>query len=129
MAGTQSKYPSNETTDFIYNLIKQDNISIDDLVQNKMAIRSKGVYRKIIERPKEVKHAIVYHDDNEQDLQNEYYNIEPHPEPKGTKYKSLRLQFQLSQSTYATMLFRELTKQSSTVNYQAGLSKNIKTKI
>ena len=55
-----------------------------------------------------------------------YYNIKPHPQPTGNKYTSVRFVFQLPQSTYATMLFRELTKSSSAGTYQAGLSKEVK---
>ena len=52
--------------------------------------------------------------------------VESHPQPKGNKYTSVRFVFQLPQSTYATMLFRELTKSSSAGTYQASLSKNVK---
>ena len=52
--------------------------------------------------------------------------MEPHPKVSGDKYTSFRFVFQLPQSTYATMLFRELTKSSSSGSYQAGLSKKIK---
>jgi tRNA(Glu) U13 pseudouridine synthase TruD len=126
MVGTNVKYPNNETTDYIHEVLKKDGIALNDFYQSNLAFKATGCYRKVIERPKAVKYDILNHDDYEQDLQCEYYNMIPHPETSGSKYKSLRLQFQLPQSTYATMLFRELTKSSSTVNYQANLSKTLK---
>jgi tRNA pseudouridine13 synthase len=128
MVGTQVKYPLNESTDFINALIKHDNIELTDFFQNKVAFQAKGHYRNIVEKPKNVQYDIITHDDYEQDLQSEYYNVSGHPKISGSKYRSLRLQFQLPQSTYATMLFRELTKLPSTVNYQANLSKLLKFK-
>ena len=128
MVGFQVKYPKNETFDIISKYLEIDGIKLEDFAYQKVNFNSTGYFRKVVERPKEIKHEIIYHDDADQDLQNEYYNIESHPKPlcELGKYISLRLQFQLPQSTYATMLFRELTKKSSSAYIQANLSKNIK---
>ena len=128
MVGFQVKYPKNETFDIISKYLGIDGIKLEDFAYQKVNFNSTGYFRKVVERPKEIKHEIIYHDDADEDLQNEYYNIESHPTPKceSGKYISLRLQFQLPQSTYATMLFRELTKKSSSAYIQANLSKNIK---
>jgi tRNA pseudouridine13 synthase len=123
MVGTNVKYPDNDTTKYITEVLKQDKIELKDFFQDNLVFKASGCYRNIIAKPKQVEYNILYHDDSEQDLQCEYYNVLPHPVVSGSKYKSLRLQFQLPQSTYATMLFREMTKQSSTVNYQSNLSK------
>ena len=68
---------------------------------------------------------IVFHDNQDIDLQNEYYNNESHPKVEGDKFKSLRFQFQVPQSTYATMVFRELTKQSSSFSNQMTMTEKI----
>lgn len=123
--GASIKYPLNDTTNFIKEILSKDDLVIEDFNNQKLAFQSSGYYRKIIEKPKNVEYKIITHDDADIDLQNEYYNTEGHPELTGSKYKSLRLQFQLPQSTYATMLFREVSKSSSAANYQANLSQNI----
>lgn len=128
LVGYMIKYPKNETYDIIRKYLAEDDIKLEDFAYQNVNFNSTGYFRKVTQRPKEIKYDIVYHDDPDQDLQNEYYNVDPHPNPKcdNKKYISLRLQFQLPQSTYATMLFRELTKKSSATYHQANLSKNIK---
>jgi tRNA pseudouridine13 synthase len=128
MVGYLVKYPKNDTFDIISKYLQEDGINFEDFAYQNVNFNSTGYFRKVFEKPKELKHEIVYHDDPDEDLQNEFYNVEPHPTPKceNKKYVSLRLQFQLSQCTYATMLFRELTKMSSATYHQANLSKNIK---
>lgn len=121
--GFQIKYPLNEISDYIKSLLDLDGLIIEDFSNQDMNFNSTGYYRKVVERPKNVEYAIVRHDNPDEDLQNEHYNVEEHPKPIGDTHKSLRIQFQLPQSTYATMLFRELTKTSSAVNVQANLSK------
>jgi len=128
MVGYLVKYPKNETFEIISKYLEQDGIKLEDFAYQNVNFNSTGYFRKVVEKPKDIKHEIIYHDDPDEDLQNEYYNVEPHPYPKSEnkKYVSLRLRFQLTQCTYATMLFRELTKMSSSSFHQANLSKNIK---
>jgi tRNA pseudouridine13 synthase len=128
MVGFQVKYPKNSTYDYIIDFLKKEEIKLEDFAYQNVNFNSTGYFRKVIENAKEMKFELISHDNSDEDLQNEYYNVEPHPKPKSVdnKYTSLRLQFQLPQSTYATMLFRELTKKESAVYYQSNLSKNIK---
>jgi tRNA pseudouridine13 synthase len=128
MVGYLVKYPKNETFEILSKYLELDGIKLEDFAYQNVNFNSTGYFRKVVEKPKDIKHEIIYHDDPDEDLQNEYYNVEPHPYPKSEnkKYVSLRLQFQLTQCTYATMLFRELTKMSSSTFHQANLSKNIK---
>ena len=127
MVGYEVYYPKNDIKDFITELLNKDNLSFKDFEYQAVNFNSTGYFRKVIEKPlNELKYDIVQHDDPDVDLQTPYYNVESHPQPDGNKYTSMRLVFQLPQSTYATMLFRELTKSSSSGTYQAGLSKVIK---
>ncbi len=64
-------------------------------------------------------------DNADEDLQCEYYNFLPHPNLGGSAFKSLRIQFSLPQSTYATMFIRELTKHLSAFNVQSQYSKEV----
>ena len=127
MVGYEVYYPKNDIKDFITELLNKDNLSFKDFEYQAVNFNSTGYFRKVIEKPlNELKYDIVQHDDPDVDLQTPYYNVESHPQPGGNKYTSMRLVFQLPQSTYATMLFRELTKSSSSGTYQAGLSKVVK---
>lgn len=94
----------------------------NDKINLSSDLLGKGDYRKVIQIPKNIEYAIIDHIDSEEDLQTPYYNVKEHPKSNGTNYKSLRLQFQLPQSTYATMVFRELTKLSSSFISQTNLT-------
>ena len=127
IVGYEIYYPKNDIKDYIEELLKQDELSFKDFEIQSVNFNSTGYFRKVIEKPlNNVSYEIIKHDDPDIDLQTPYYNVEPHPKVSGDKYTSIRFVFQLPQSTYATMLFRELTKSSSSGSYQAGLSKNIK---
>jgi tRNA(Glu) U13 pseudouridine synthase TruD len=73
-----------------------------------------------------LEYEFIKHNDADEDLTTENYNVEIHPKGNGDNYNSIRLTFQLPQSTYATMLFRELSKVSSDIKYQAELSEKNK---
>ena len=127
IVGYEIYYPKNDIKDYIEDLLKKDDLSFKDFEYQAVNFNSTGYFRKVIEKPLNVvSYDIIKHDDPDIDLQTPYYNVEPHPKVSGDKYTSIRFVFQLPQSTYATMLFRELTKSSSSGSYQAGLSKNIK---
>ena len=127
IVGYEIFYPKNDIKDFIVELLKKDDLSFKDFEYQAVNFNATGYFRKVVEKPiSKLTYEIVQHDDPDEDLQTPYYNIEPHPQPKGNKYTSVRFVFQLPQSTYATMLFRELTKSSSAGTYQASLSKVVK---
>ncbi len=128
IVGTQVKYPRNETYEIIKAVLAEDQISIDDMIFKENYFNSKGHYRQFIQIPKNLSYEFIHHDNADEDLLNPNYNIEKHPYLKGEKYTSLRLTFQLPQSTYATMLFRELTRTSSDSKIQAGLSQKASEK-
>jgi len=125
IVGTQVKYPRNETYEMINDILKEDEINIENLMFKENFINSKGHYRNFIQIPENIEYELIKHDNPDEDLLNENYNVEKHPSVNGDKYISLRLVFQLPQSTYATMLFRELTKSSSDSKIQAVLSQKI----
>ncbi len=127
IVGYEIYYPKNDIKSYIEELLKKDELSFKDFEYQAVNFNSTGYFRKVVEKPlNNISYEIITHDDPDIDLQTPYYNVEPHPKVSGSKYTSIRFVFQLPQSTYATMLFRELTKSSSSGTYQAGLSKNIK---
>ena len=130
IVGYQVHYPKNDIKNFIEDLLKKDEITLNDFkYNNNKNFNSPGYFRKVVEKPlKNITYEFLHHDEADEDLQNPFYNIEEHPHPKGNKFTSIRILFQLPQSTYATMLFREISKNSSAGNFQANLSKNFKEK-
>jgi tRNA pseudouridine13 synthase len=130
IVGYEIYYPKNEMKNYIEELLKKDDLTINDFKYQNLNFYTTGYFRKVIEKPlNDIKYDIIHHDNPDEDLQTPYYNIENHPNPKGNKYTAVRIIFQLPQSTYATMLFREITKISSAGNFQAYLSNDIKEKV
>ena len=117
--GKSIMYPSNAVGDYIKKLTDADGIDLSSI------LIGPGTYRKLVQIPQNVTHDIIFHDEQDIDLQNEYYNKKSHPKVEGNKFKSLRFQFQVPQSTYATMVFRELTKQSSSFSNQMTMTEKI----
>ena len=127
IVGYEVYYPKNDIKNYIENLLKKDELDFKDFAYQSVNFNSTGYFRKVIEKPLNgISYEIIKHDEPDIDLQTPYYNVEEHPKVKGDKYLSVRFVFQLPQSTYATMMFREITKSSSAGSYQANLSKNIK---
>ena len=67
-----------------------------------------------------------------EDLLTPHYDHEADPTPTVTRddaerpiHKALRLKFSLKQSSYATMLLREVTKMSSAFDVQNAFSRDI----
>ncbi len=92
-----------------------------------------GSYRKIVGFAQEIEYDVVEYQNINEDLLNPNYNVEADPKPlidrtneeERPVYKALRLKFSLKQSSYATMLLREVTKMSSAYNVQSAMSNQI----
>ena len=124
LVGGDILYPKNEVKGYMDSLLKKDGLEYKDFDYQSKYFNFSGYYRKVVEKPiNGLTYDILKHDDPDEDLQTPYYNTKPQPQPKGSKFTSLRLVFQLRQSTYATMLFRELTKNSSAFSHQSKMSK------
>ena len=124
--GAQAKYPKNKTFDLIDIILKENELSVNDLSYKESHSNAKGHYRKFVQIPEKLEYEFIKHDDPDEDLTTDNYNVEIHPKRNGDIYNSVRLTFQLPQSTYATMLFRELSKLSSDIKFQAELSEKNK---
>ena len=92
-----------------------------------------GSYRKLVGFAKDIEYDVVEFQQLNEDLLTPNYNTEKDPQPALDRsielerpiYKALRLKFSLRQSSYATMLLREVTKVSSAFNVQSALSKDM----
>lgn len=78
----------------------------------------------------ELEYDIVEFQNVNEDLLNPNYNVEDDPTPKidgndPNIYRALRVKMSLRQSSYATMMIREVTKMSSAFSVQNAMSKDI----
>lgn len=89
-----------------------------------------GAYRKVFNKPKELTWKFLkYDNENEELINSDYSKMLNDPEivskPDG-QHTALVLEFSLPQSTYATMLLRELMKNDTSVETQIKLQKAFK---
>lgn len=89
-----------------------------------------GAYRKVFNKPKELTWKFLkYSNDNDELINSDYSKMLNDPEvvskPDG-QHTALVLEFNLPQSTYATMLLRELMKNDTSVETQIKLQKAFK---
>ncbi len=82
-------------------------------------VRKRIFYKTVSNRNRD----LVRYNNSEQDIQNPYYFTEKEmeSEPNG-EFQAIRLKFNLVKSAYATMCVRELTKSSTSFNFQLKLN-------
>lgn len=85
-----------------------------------------GSYRKLVIRPRDVTWQLVRYDTlttplTTTDLERLQGTANTAEVASTGQYKALRLEFTLPSSCYATMCLRELTKQSTTIDFQKSL--------
>ncbi len=145
LCGSESILPKNTIGEFITNLLARDGMSLETFGKCFPTYRMRGDYRKVIQRPRNVEWLVQrYSDPNaelaetelnkfrsvSQDTKNSSTTVgsSVDTDNSGTKiYKALQLKFTLPPGTYATMLLREVTKQSTESEYQAQLTANVRT--
>jgi tRNA pseudouridine13 synthase len=85
-----------------------------------------GAYRRIVQRPADLTWQFFsYSDPTSPLVQTDLSVLRKEPPPQGDGKGSMRavvLSFMLPSSTYATMLLRELTKQSTSLSHQKELN-------
>ena len=88
---------------------------------------AKGSQRKVLAKATDVTFDVVRMQDTNEDLLTPDYLFKPDPTPKIDEdkpfTKALRIKFNLSSSSYATMFLREVTRTSSAFSTQAAISK------
>jgi len=111
---------------FYADLMAKDGLQIDNLKSKWKEYSIQAVYRKVIAKPVDMEYSIInYNDFKVQLLNSDLDTLENNPLPQHIpdgKMKALCLKFTLSQSTYATMLIRELFKQSTAPTFQKSLN-------
>jgi len=136
ICGYRTKMPNNkELQDIIFGIMSEDKITIETYERHSQldSTTAWGSYRKLVGFATDIEYDIVEYQNVNEDLLNPNYNTEKDPQPvidrtseqERPVYKALRLKFSLKQSSYATMLLREVTKMSSAFNVQSALSKDM----
>ena len=144
LPGYESIYPENEIGAYYDELFAADGLTRRSYDSCSPAYREKGVYRKLVQRPKDFEWQVIAYDDPDAELAtteiSKFRVARPSnkPESEGEvvekekeevpaevvgKFRALLVKFSLPPGTYATMLLRELTKSSTESGYQAQLSK------
>lgn len=136
IVGYRTRLPSNqELQELILGIMAEDNITLQTY-ETHMKLDSTsawGSYRKLIGFAREIEYDVVEFQNLNEDLLTANYNTEKDPQPlidttveaERPIYKALRLKFSLRQSSYATMVLREVTRMSSAFNVQSVISKDM----
>ncbi|KAJ2722652.1 multisubstrate pseudouridine synthase 7 [Coemansia sp. Benny D115] len=117
VVGHASMLPRNEVGRFIRTHLQEAGISQDAL--RKHPIRAcilPGAYRAVVEKPCNLVCDLMAYDDPKAPLGA--CDAAAHTEGK---YRALRLRFDLTKSTYATMLIREITRGETSAEVQSRL--------
>lgn len=123
--------PNNSMKDFYIKLLEKDGLSLEHFSKCDINYRSKGTYRHIIQFPKSFEYAISTYDDPNEEINtteltrlrqienNESSSQSSIPLDKkdNDHRRALTLKFTLLPGIYATMVLREITKESTETDY------------
>lgn len=127
ICGYKTRLPANEDLKkIILDIMAEDKITTETYEQHMLldSTSAWGSYRKILGFAQEIEYDVVEFQNLNEDLLTPNYLDQKDPKPdvkyelesERPIYKALRLKFSLRQSSYATMLLREVTKMSSAFN-------------
>ncbi|KAG7455787.1 hypothetical protein MATL_G00244800 [Megalops atlanticus] len=119
-------YPTHHVGEGYREMLKADNLDIDNMRHRVRDYSLAGAYRKIIIRPQDVNWEVSHYDDPRISLvHTDLEKLEDKPPPvfnKEGKYRALRMEFSLPSSTYATMAIREVLKMDTSIKNQTQLN-------
>uniref|UniRef100_A0A8C3YLY7 Pseudouridylate synthase 7 homolog n=1 Tax=Catagonus wagneri TaxID=51154 RepID=A0A8C3YLY7_9CETA len=119
-------YPKHKISEAYREMLRADNLDIDNMRHKIRDYSLSGAYRKIIIRPQNVSWEVVAYDDPKIPLFNtDVDNLEGKPPPvfaSEGKYRALKMDFSLPPSTYATMAIREVLKMDTSIKNQTQLN-------
>lgn len=105
--------PDNECKQYIVDLLKEDNLTLEKLAGLHRQLSLPGEYRQIIVKPGDVSWRCLRYSADDEKLvltdEDVMRGVELGPLDVGDK-KALQMSFNLTSSTYATMMMRELTR-------------------
>jgi len=136
ICGHDSLLPQNEIGAYFVEMLAQDGLSLDSFRTCSQVYRMTGAYRRLLQMPAGLSWRLLrYSDPNAELARTELTHVRARPgdtlAPAGADAESpdghlraLFLEFTLPPGTYATMLLREVTKESTETQYQAQLTAN-----
>lgn len=149
IVGSDSILPQHSIGDYIRHLLEVDGLSMESFGTCNIIYRARGTYRHILQQAKNFSFAILKYSDPHEELavteiskframNNRKRKFEgestaesatgamdeetAQTDKKEANLVALQLKFTLPPGTYATMLLRELTKQSTEVSYHAQMT-------
>ncbi|KAL1503112.1 hypothetical protein AB1Y20_011175 [Prymnesium parvum] len=127
LLGAQSTLPANGAARSYEERLALHGVSRDSFV-SRHGMHLAGGYRKLLQRPRELRYQIFRYNDPTLPLAaTDLAKLRGEPEPAGEaggKWVACRLEFTLPPSSYATMCLRELTKQPTDLAHQQMLNAN-----
>ncbi|KAG9332897.1 hypothetical protein JZ751_014427 [Albula glossodonta] len=119
-------YPTHHVGEGYREMLKADNLDIDNMRHKIRDYSLAGAYRRVIIRPKDVNWEVIHYDDPRISLvHSDLEKLENKPPPvfpREGKYRALRMEFSLPSSTYATMAIREVLKMDTSIKNQTQLN-------
>lgn len=119
-------YPSHHVGKGYREMLEADGLDIDNMRHKIKDYSLAGAYRRIIIRPTDVSWEVIQYDNPRLPLVHlDVEKLENKPAPvfnKEGQYRSLRMEFSLPSSTYATMAIREVLKLDTSIKKQTQLN-------
>ena len=119
--------PNNSIKDIYYKVLEKDGLSLEHFSKCDINYRSKGTYRHIIQYPKSFEYNLSNYDDPNDEINiteltkirndSETNNTNSSQINKTNTRRAVTLKFTLLPGIYATMLLREITKESTETEY------------
>lgn len=142
LPGYDSILPANSIGNLYIELLEKDGLSLAAFGQNGChEYNSTGAYRRVLQKPLNFEFNVLHYDDCNAELadtelgrfkggrsQYEAPTVKKLPPGQVGSMKALQLKFTLPPGTYATMLLRELTKESTDTLHQASLTEATRTR-
>lgn len=127
LVGANIVLPLNDSGDELTRLLAADGLSLEYLRSKAIAeYRMGGAYRRVIQRPKDFGYRIInYSDPSDELFETEVLSFrgsKASSAPESTGRRALHLEFTLPSGSYATMLLREITKDSTDTEFHTSLT-------
>jgi tRNA pseudouridine13 synthase len=151
LVGSRSMLPGHEIGPMCMDLLKDDGLTLQSFATCQPTYRTDGAYRRLVQFPGSFEYSVInYTDPNEDLVETELSTfvknsrksntdaalpasslpnkkilntiVEPRGSNNDNTLRAAVLQFTLPPGTYATVMLRELTKESTAAQYQAQLT-------
>ncbi|XP_029008308.1 pseudouridylate synthase 7 homolog isoform X2 [Betta splendens] len=119
-------YPTHHVGKGYRELLAADRLDIDNMRHKVKDYSLAGAYRRVVIRPSDVSWEVIHYDDPRISLvHTDVEKLDKAPPPVFNtegKFRSLRMEFSLPPSTYATMAIREVLKLDTSIKKQTQLN-------